>query len=173
MKVIIDGIEYVPKEKTTNKTLADLFEAHLGATEYQGIVSTIQKWYYGSVIKASWCATSVSYFLSRMGLLKYTLGEKQENVKLLYNALIKTGTAKKISKDEALKRGDILIYKWDKGEFTTTCSKHVSVCYENTPKTSKMIKSIGGNQNDSINVSSYSRDYLVCAFRPDYSKSTI
>lgn len=176
MKVIIDGIEYVPREtkfKDHNGyyTLADWFDMHKGVHEYDGIVKTIQEWYYGTLVKASWCATSVSYALSRMGLLKKTMGRKCENVYVMYTQLIATKSAKRIELvlGAEIKRGDILIYNWDSGELRADGRKHVSIAYKDCKyQLGNLCQSIGGNQDDMIKVSEYPFKNLYAVFRPEY-----
>lgn len=177
MKVMIDGVEYVPKTESSKNlhngyyTLADWFEMHKGTKEYDGIVKTIQEWYYGTLIKASWCATSVSYALSRLGMMKQTIGRKCENVYVMYTQLINTKSAKQIDfkNGESIKRGDILIYNWDTGELRADGRKHVSIAYEDcTYKAGNTCNSIGGNQDDMIKVSAYPFNNLYAVFRPKY-----
>ena len=49
------------------KTITDAFEPYIGTVEYNGIVKTIQEWFYGDLVKASWCATSCSFFADQVG----------------------------------------------------------------------------------------------------------
>ena len=58
--------ELMPDRRGEN--LYKLFKQFEGTKEYDGIVAQIQKWYYGSLIKASWCATAVSYFMDQLGV---------------------------------------------------------------------------------------------------------
>lgn len=176
MEVIIDGVKYVPNvSRETNKpTLADWFEKYDGTKEYDGIVETIQKWYYGKLVKASWCATSLSYALSRLGIMKYTIGSKQENVKLLYDALKNTGTASVVDITGTLKRGDIVIFKWESGGlFTTTCKKHVAVVQKDSFSHEGTVTVIGGNQDNKICSKVYTKASIYAVFRPDYNKVTV
>lgn len=66
------------KADTNKSDMADLFKAHEGTKEYTGIVETIQRWYYGRLVKAAWCATSLSYFAEKAGVADQT--GKHENV---------------------------------------------------------------------------------------------
>lgn len=59
-------------------TIASLMAEHIGAKEYEGIVAEIQKWYYGRLVKASWCCTCLSYFSEMAGVSIQT--GKHENV---------------------------------------------------------------------------------------------
>lgn len=146
------------------KRILDLFRAYEGAVEYDGIVAEIQKWYYGSLVRASWCATSVSYFAQKSGL---TL--KAENVKALLDQckiLSDTGTGKLYTKAEIpaeIKAGDILFWLWSGSVMETTSSKHVGVAASDT--SSAAIPCIGGNQSDSICTKTYSRDKLYAVYR--------
>lgn len=169
MEVIIDGVKYVP-EKDTNLTVADVFTKYIGTKEYDGVVATIQKWYYGTLVKASWCATSLSWCLSQLGIMKYTIGKKQENVYHFVTAIRNTGTAKEISVGADLKRGDILVFNWN-GSFSPTSDKHITSCNEDTKSCADSIPCIGGNQSDMICIANYPRNKLVAVFRPDYTKS--
>lgn len=65
-------------------TLADIISNYIGTKEYDGIVATIQKWYYGELVKTSWCATAISYFSNQIGVLEQ-IGGKNENV---YNMML-------------------------------------------------------------------------------------
>lgn len=171
--VIIDGVKYVPVEEVKkNLTVTDIFEKYLGTKEYEGIVGTIQKWYYGSLVKASWCATSMSWCLGQLGIMKVTIGTKEENV-YNFNAKLKNvGSATPIPTDATLQRGDILIFLWS-GKFSTTASKHITSCYETCNVGQNNIKCLGGNQSDSISIQTYDRSKLYAVYRPDYSRNTI
>lgn len=172
MEVIINGIRYVPeKSKDTKKlyTIVDILEPHIGTKEYEGIVADIQEWYYGSVAKYPWCATCISYALAQLGLLKYTLTRKQENVYFMNEALKNTGTAKVIDIKD-IKTGDIIILNFS-GRFSATSNKHVTCAYENYSG-SQTLACIGGNQDNSICVKNYNITDIVAVYRPDYSKGT-
>ena len=89
MKYIIDTealtiTPYHTESGTTRgqKMLTDMAQ-YVGTVEYEGIVKTIQEWYYGSLVKAAWCATAISYFADRNGLPV----TKAENVLNLLNNL--------------------------------------------------------------------------------------
>lgn len=140
-------------------TLADMFEPHIGVKEYSGIVADIQKWYYGSLVKASWCATSVSYFWNKL------MGNKAlhaENVKILLDQCRSAGM-QKITDESAMERGDIVFFLWSgPSPMTTTSSKHVAI-YTGTPS-----RYIGGNQDDSICIKTYNTDNIYAVYRPNY-----
>lgn len=153
-------------------TLCDVMDKYKGTKEYDGIIRTCQEWYYGTFIKDAWCCTWLSWCLAQMGLLKYTVGKKYENVYLMYSALLegsRTGKCKSVSYSDMI-RGDIIVFAFDKN-FGITSSKHIGVYYGET--NSEYIRCIGGNQDNSINTRWYKIDNVVGIFRPDYSKSTL
>lgn len=166
MKVTIDGVEYVPKEGEAKNilTVVDVFERYKGTKEYDGVVAVIQKWYYGSMVKAAWCATSMSWALAQLGLLKKTLGKKQENVYLMEKALESAGCQEIEEADEA-KRGDILILNFS-STWNSTASKHVTAF--TGQREGDLLYCIGGNQSDSIKVTGYNRKSVRSIWRPAY-----
>lgn len=140
-------------------TLADLFEKYIGTKEYTGTVAAIQRWYYGSVEKSPWCATAISYFwyqLTGNHILH------AENVKTLLDQCAGAGM-QLITDLSSLRRGDIVFFLWSgTGPMTTTSSKHVSIY------TGKPNQYIGGNQDDSICIKTYSPDSIYAVYRPNY-----
>lgn len=136
--------------------LVEAMKPHIGAQEYTGIVADIQKWYYGSMVKASWCATTVSYFLSKLGR-----PIKEENVYRLMIALNEKpewGTMYYRNQMTNLKiaPGDILFWNWDAPKaMLTTSSKHVNVAYDEPAPSYQSINCIGGNQDDQLKVNKY------------------
>ncbi len=161
--LIIDGVEMV-KKKTTN--LADEFKKYLGTKEYEGIVKTIQTWYYGTLVKDAWCATALSYFANICGIGKQT--GKHENVDRM--------------KDYMKARGKIQMslayggtYKPKKGDVVFFSSKHI---YDDCTHVATVqsvsgntITWIGGNTNDSImtKTNDMKNDkYVVCFGVIDY-----
>lgn len=153
-------------------TLADVFEHYYGTKEYNGIVAVIQRWYYGSLVKDSWCATSLSWCLAQLGLMAHTIGKKYENVYHLYNALVEHEKKGNVSREtyESIKRGDIVIFKWE-DKFAVNSKKHVSV-YTGF-KIEDVIECIGGNQDDAIMNKGYKKENIVAIFRPQYEKGTL
>lgn len=153
-------------------TLADAFAEHLGVVEYNGIVATIQMWYYGSVVKASWCATSVSYFSNQLGILAQ-IGGKNENVNRMRLACLKANPDRCVTDRSILKssfaivRGDILFWLWEGDTMSDGSNKHVGVANEESVN-SRTVACIGGNQSDMIKVAIYDRKSLYMVFRPDY-----
>ena len=148
----------------SRETLADFMERYEGTHEYNGIVAECQKWYYGSLVKASWCATWVSYSLAQMGLLASTMGSKHENVYNMYLELSKRSMGVSVAE---IKRGDIIILKFEQ-DFSWNTKKHVTVAAEDYNE-SGLLTCIGGNQDDSICTKVYSAGDIVAAFRPAYA----
>lgn len=137
-----------------------------GAHEWDNAVGMIQEWFYGSYVRASWCATTVSYAANRAGL---KIG-KSENVYLLMTKCKLATTGKFFTRDhlpETIKRGDILFWLWSGTTMRTDSSKHVGVCTEDTPLKSAMIPCIGGNQSKSVCIKNYSTDRLYAVYRPE------
>lgn len=132
---------------------------HRGDAEYNGFVATIQKWFYGSVVHASWCATTISYLLAQVGL-----GEiKAENVKTLLDKISASGKFELLDKTCDVERGDILFWLWSGNVMTTSSSKHVGIAEH--PSTGNTIYCLGGNQKDKICTLAYDRKYLFCIAR--------
>lgn len=170
LKKIPEPVEEKPAEVLT---LADVMSNYIGTKEYEGIVAVCQKWYYGSVYQAPWCATFLSWCLSQMGLLTATLDIKLENVYNCWNKLMnktREGKVTLISSPSQAKRGDIVVFNWDK-TFNTVSSKHIAVA-TGLFKDNK-IEVIGGNQDDMICCKLYSMDKIVNVFRPNYKLSTL
>lgn len=171
-EIVINGCVY-NKEETHPKyfTVTDVFMHYQGTQEWDGIIQTIQKWFYGSMIKAPWCATSLCWALAQLGLREYTLKGKSDNVydlnERLRNAVSHGRCDEK--KIEDIKYGDILIFSWD-GDFKPNSSKHVSSavkadgCY---------VKCIGGNQSDGIKVAAYDMNKIYAVYRPHYERGTL
>ena len=133
--------------------MVEQLEKWRGAHEWDNIVSGIQTWFYGYVSKTSWCATTMSYLLTAVGI-----PVKLENVLRLYNFAKKSGAGNFYTKDELpknIKRGDILFFLWSKDTMTATSSKHVTMCEQDTD--GEMILCIGGNQSDGSNAARYDR----------------
>lgn len=178
MKYIIDTdtmqiTPYEEKPTTTNKAysprkprgvqMVEQLEKWEGAHEWDGIVSGIQTWFYGGMSKTSWCATTMSYLLTAVGI-----PARRENVKGLYDFAKKSGVGRFYNKNElpkTIKRGDILFFLWTGDTMTETSSKHVTMCEQDTD--GEMILCIGGNQSDGINPDRYDRKYLYGVWRID------
>lgn len=154
-------------------TLADVYEKYNGTVEYEGIIKNMQEWFYGSMVKSAWCATSLCWCLAQLGLLNYTIGKKQaayENVYHLTLALI-SGTCDYIGYPEDLKRGDIVAFNFS-GNFSPVSNKHITVVYKDYEGDGNLW-CIGGNQSDKIQVTAYNARYIVHAFRPHYAMETV
>lgn len=165
IKILDNQKEYI--------TLADVFLKYEGTKEYDGVVSIIQNWFYGDLIKAPWCATSICWGLAQLGLFDYTVHKrKTDNVYLLHNSLYTAFEEKKIDMvhdGEGLRRGDIIILNFSK-LFATTSSKHVTVFLEDDVEN---IKCIGGNQNNGFFTKSYKKEFIKYVYRPHYYNETI
>ena len=174
MKYIIDTdtmqiIPYEDQKSDSTKPgpralqMVKQLEKWKGAREWDGIVSGIQTWFYGYVSKTSWCATTMSYLLTAVGI-----SVRRENVKALYDFGEKSVVGRFYTKNDlpkAIKRGDILFFLWKGATMTETSSKHVTMCEEDTD--GEMILCIGGNQSDGINPARYDRKYLYGVWRID------
>lgn len=178
MKYIIDTdtmkitkMEEAEKAEASEKRqikMLNLLRLYQGHKEWDGVVCGIQKWYYGYVSKTSWCATTISFLLSAVGI-----SVRRENVKNLldYAEVSKIGKVYtrndfKIGMCKEIKEGDILFFLWDGDTMTTGSKKHVSMCNETT--TGDKIKCLGGNQADAISEQIYDRSKLYAIWRIDY-----
>lgn len=176
----LETIAYIigrnPDKTVQNKdyiTIADVFEKYEGTVEYTGIVKNMQEWFYGSLVKSAWCATSLCWCLAQLGLLKYTIGKKKrvyENVYHLTLALI-SGSCDYVEYPTELKRGDIVTLNFS-GKFSPVSSKHITVVYKDYEGDGQIV-CIGGNQGDKIQVSTYDARYIIHAFRPHYVMETV
>lgn len=143
------------KTSSISKTekMVRMLSEHRGDTEYNGFVETIQKWYYGSLVKASWCATTISYLLNQVGV-----AIKAENVKKLLDAVTESGRFEILDPSENVKRGDILFWLWSGNIMTESSSKHVGLAEYDSAN--RNIYCLGGNQKDKICTLSYDRKCL-------------
>ena len=145
--------------------IASGFEVNEGVKEYEGIVATIQRWFYGNMVKASWCATSMSYMMQAAGLR----GVREENVNLLRiacKAKAIAGEGKFYDRSKLplmIRRGDVCFWLFDGSTMTNTSKKHVNVCTADTD--SQTIQCIGGNQDNKICVKPYKRSQLYAVYR--------
>ena len=148
------------------KNVADFLSQYEGAKEYNGIVGTIQNWYYGNLVKAPWCATCMSWVFNKLGIQV----DKAENVYTLmrncqYAATQGHGTF--YSKSELppeLNRGDVCFLLFSGTTMTTTSKKHVTAFIEDAGV--GRIRCIGGNQTSMIKESVYDRSTLYAVYRP-------
>ena len=158
--VVVDGTIYNKEDSLHLPTVTDLFEKWNGVTLDTEEGKKIQKWYYGTFVNASWCATSMSYMLANLGLLRLSCGKRYENVFYMSNAL-----KEHCMEVETLQKGDIVVFCWDK-DFTPTSSKHITSYAGDR-------KFIGGNQDGAIKYKEYDYSKIVHIFRPSYQLGTL
>ena len=168
-QVLIDGyVATVNKGQETAKNpgrIADEFAKYRGATEYKGIVETIQKWFYGSPVKSAWCATAMCYFANQCGFLT-ALGGKNDNVYNMLKACMSANSGSVYTKGNIPKqiyKGDILFWLWDGDTMNAGSSKHVNIAEYDSYNGN--IFAIGGNQKDKICTLEYTRDNLYAVYR--------
>lgn len=145
--------------------IVDFLAQFNGSTEWDNVVSRIQNWFYGSLIKAPWCATCMSWAFNRMGIPV----DKAENVYTLmrncqYAATQGHGTFYSKSELPELKRGDVCFLLFSGTTMTTTSKKHVTAYVKDAE--CGRIRCIGGNQSDQIKASDYDRSTLYAVYRP-------
>lgn len=172
VEIVINGSAYNKEENRPKYfTVTDVFMHYQGVQEWDGIIPIIQKWFYGSMIKAPWCATSMCWALAQLGLREYTLKGKSENVYDLNERLkdaVSHGRCDEKKIDD-IRYGDIIIFSWD-GDFKPTSSKHVAGVIK---LNGKNIKCIGGNQSDGINIADYDTHKIYAVYRPHYEQGTL
>lgn len=156
----------VSEDRKVKTTIVDEFMKYLGTKEYAGIVETIQRWYYGTLVRDAWCATSTSYFANVAGILDQ-LGGKNEGVYEMMNA------TKKLHQRDGrffeypnipynLKKHDIIFFK-------RAGMSHVAHLWKDEIYTgSGTISVLGGNQSDSICKKDYKQAGIQAVYRPDY-----
>lgn len=165
--ITVDGevaYELQPKNDSHKTDLAGMFEAYVGTKEYDGIVSVIQKWYYGRLVKDAWCATSVSYFASMCGL--YDIVGKYENVDRMkehMNAIGRLDCTQLYGGGNYKPKRNDLVFMSSKHTYDD-CT-HVMVISSVDNKTG-VIKCIGGNTGDAIAYRTYNyfTDKYIVAF---------
>lgn len=151
-------------------TISNELAKYRGTKEYDGIVKTIQEWYYGTLVKTSWCATCVSYFANEVGILDQ-LGGKSNNV---YDMMLKcqrVSPSQFFPKEKLpteIMKDDILFMMWDDGVMTINSNKHVCVAEYNSK--GETFFGIGGNQKDKICTLKYDRKNIYALYRPNYGK---
>lgn len=151
-------------DKTKAEKMVEILASYKGTKEYDGVVADIQKWYYGHLVEAPWCATCLSWLFNKVGIT-----DKAENVRILLDKLTFAPYCTVYFKDSIprdLKKGDILFFHWTDEKnavMTTTSSKHVGLCEHDTNK--DKIPCLGGNQSDSICTMEYDRKYLYAIAR--------
>lgn len=141
--------------------MVDILAMHLGDREWTGFVAVIQNWFYGYVSQTNWCATTVSYLLNQVGI-----AIKNANVYGLMNDLAASQHGVLYTKGnipDQLIKGDICFWLWEGTTMGYNSSKHVNLVY--TAASGSIVNAIGGNQSNSIKVSSYDRSKLYAVYR--------
>lgn len=158
--------KYATEEKKMSTTIVDEFSKYIGVHEYDGIVATIQRWYYGSLVRDAWCATSTSYFANVAGILNQ-IGGKNEGVYEMMNA------TKKLHQRDGrffeypnipynLKKHDVIFFK-------RNGMSHVAHLWRDEIYTGAgTISVLGGNQSDMICKKDYKQAGIQAVYRPDY-----
>lgn len=162
----IDGKEYIEQKQKT-KNLADEMLKHEGVKEYEGIVETIQRWYYnGSFVKAPWCATALSYFANLCGLSEQ-IG-KHENVDRMKDYMKNKGTirmSKAYGGSYIPKKGDVIFFS---NKHTYNDCTHVGTVIS---VNGDIVSWIGGNTSDAITRKTSNmktNKYVVCFGEVNY-----
>lgn len=146
-------------------TLIEEFSLYIGTHEYNGIVAVIQNWFYGKLVKDKWCATAMSFFAARCGILDQ-LGGKNEGVWEMYNACKVAHKGGRFYDygflPEVIPDGAVCF-------FLKSGYSHVTVCYSSrTYNKTNYLACLGGNQEDSICVKNYPMKALQAIFVPNY-----
>lgn len=160
-------------------TISDAFEPFIGTKEYNGIVATIQKWYYGcnDFPRTPWCASSVSYFANEVGILDQ-IGGKNDNVCAMMRATEAAnkstgkGTFKRktgLTRGTLIPKGSICFMLWEGTMRVDNPKKHVTTAAEPFVYSgSNTFRALGGNQKDSICIMDYQQEKIYAVFMPDY-----
>lgn len=148
--ISVDGVQIYPN--ILCQTMADLFEQHLGVTEYNGIVIDIQTWYYGRLVKAAWCATSVSYFADKAKVSNQV--GKHENCDRMKDFMSAKGKLHKVKRyggdgKYIPKRGDVVFMS---SKNTYNDITHVGVV---SSISGNELKVVSGNMKDMIRIDTY------------------
>lgn len=154
-----------PFNTSSPSNVSDFLAQYEGTREYEGIVAEIQKWYYGSLVKAPWCATCMSWVFSKLGIPV----DKAENVYVLmrncqYAATQGHGQFFSRGNIPDLHKGDILFLLFSTAPMTTTSNKHVTAYVG--MDSDGYCQCIGGNQSDMIKVSTYDPGNVYAVYRP-------
>lgn len=168
-KYIIDtdtGTCTAYKETASTASAADtmikILQDNRGTKEYNGIVADIQKWFYGSLVKAPWCATCICYLLNKVNIV--VRAENVNELRKILSADHYNGTYfPKSFIPKRIEKGDILFWLWSGDEMTNESNKHVGIAeYDTIDDT---VFCIGGNQKDSICTQKYNRKQLYAIYR--------
>ena len=121
-----------PEPDPDNPTIADLMAKDIGAVEWDSTVGKIQRWYYGSYVKAHWCASSLTYYAYEGGW--GTKVPKNANVDALWHDMMEIDiprpgegywyTANYGGTNTMPKRGDLIFFS---SGHTTSDLTHVGV----------------------------------------------
>lgn len=175
MKLIIDtDLMTVAKAPGKGITIADAMEDKIGIIEYDAYVQEIQKWFYGRMVEAAWCATGLSYFAWRVGVTEQT--GKHENVDRMKEYMDAMDTLyttqnyirKNIPWQEySPKRGDV-VFMSSKKKFADCTHVGVVSAVDNTVGTlcvcSCNVNSPGRKDGCYLNTYNYKTDNYIVAF---------
>lgn len=178
IKILLDGKEVwcyeirddAPSDHplpSAGERIFDGFDENRNIKEYEGIVGKIQKWFYGSLVKGLWCATSLCYFANKAGCLE-AIGGKHDNVYDMMNACM-VADAKGLGTfydrnhiPERIPQYAILFWLWEGNTMTAGSKKHVGMA--EFASSGDTIYCIGGNQSDMICTKAYDRKYLYAIY---------
>lgn len=158
--LVIDGNEQIKKRSIISEEMCK----YVGAKEYTGIVATIQRWYYGKLVRDAWCTTAISYFANLCGVSVQT--GKHENVDLLKvymnNRKSLDCTKRYGGGTYKAKAGDIIFFSTK--HLYKDCT-HVGAVIDINHSTG-WVKWIGGNTGNTIAIreNNYLTDPYVVAF---------
>ena len=152
---------------SAGERIFDGFDANRNVKEYNGIVAKIQEWFYGSLVKDSWCATSMCYFADHAGCLE-AIGGKHDNVYDMMTACM-VADAKGLGTfydrqhiPDRIPQYAILFWLWEGSTMTAGSKKHVGMA--EFASSGDTVYCIGGNQSDKICTKAYDRDYLYAVY---------
>lgn len=177
MKITIDttlrSCTFEEENVSRGTNCADELTKYNGTKEYDGIVVEIQKWYYGRLVKAPWCATCVSYFCNKYAKNgSFMQTHKYESCTAMRAALIKNNlydsTKHYGGGNYKAKIGDIVFISWKNN---ANSPDHVGFVYYINHTTGEL-SVISGNSSDMIKIDNYNyiTDKRVVGFgRVDYA----
>jgi hypothetical protein len=142
------------KNRKAKENIADVFEEYLNAKEWDSTVEKIQRWYYGSYVKDHWCATSLSYFASLVGLSDIVgkhencdrMKEHFEKQNRIHKTIVYGGDGK-----YQPKRGDVVFMS---NKFTYADITHVGVVSSINHENGE-VNVISGNCENAIKYKTY------------------
>lgn len=145
--------------------MVEILRSYRGDTEYTGYCKTVQEWFYGTLVKSAWCATTVSYLAFQEGVLSRE--QCHDNVfYLMKNFKILDGIKGTFYDvpPQTIQKGDILFWLWEGDAMTPMSKKHVGLAEYDSA--ADKIFCIGGNQKNKVCTLEYDRKYLYAVFRP-------